>query len=213
MRKHIVLPTPANLRFYRRLIGLGLVMALISLVVALIVIGMGRGGGPGRSPYSLMLYGLGLVVALVAWRGTASRLDQQIRQLASYGRRYTVDRITTDMMQRGWINGSHVVVAQWRDANGATHEALSEGFDYNPWPLLQRERVQVVADPFHLDLCLVAGDTLPPRRYCALDRGQRAEVARISPLHPALMSIPVWIPILLVLAVLTYLATRLAILS
>jgi F0F1-type ATP synthase assembly protein I len=206
MRKHVVLPTARNVRTYRRLTAFGLAVAFLALVLAGVTFGMDRAGGSGRSPLSMIVLGLGFIATVVAWRSTADRLQQQIDQLASYGRRYAADRVATDAMQRGYVAGWQVVVAQWRDENGVTREALSEGFDYDPLALLDAPRVQVVADAFHPELCIVAGDTLPPRAWHDLDAARRAQVERRTPTPLGLRSIPVWVPMTLVLLALGVLA-------
>lgn len=179
MRKHLVVPSANNVRTYRRLALFGGVVAFVAFVAGIATFGGGRGGGYARSPLSMFVLGVGLVAAAVAWRSTAERLQQQMRQLASYGRRYAVERVGSAAMQRGFGAGWRVVVAQWRDAHGVAREALSEAFDYDPAPLLDATRVQVVADPFHPELCMVAGDTLP-RRAPRAGRAACADAVRLA---------------------------------
>ena len=186
------------------MVWFGLAMALLSIAVG--VFALAVDGGGRRSPMPMLLMGLGLLASSVGWRSTASRLETQIRQLASYGRRFPIDLVRTDLMTRGFrAGGVHVVVARWLDKEGQAREALSEGFDYDPAPLLERDRIEVLADPFHPALCLVAPDTLPPRRYRDLVRETRAHTSRMAPRPLTSISVPLWIPATLVLLVCVFL--------
>jgi hypothetical protein len=206
MRPSIAVPTAANLRYFRRLVWFGIGMALVAMLVATFVLSMGGGGGR-RSPLPLLIMGLGLIVSSVRWRSTAARLDTQIRQLSSYGRRFPVDLVRTELMIPGFRSGGrHVVVARWQDKAGQTREALSEGFDYDPAPLLERERIEILADPFDPELCLVVPETVPPRHYRELAQERREATSRLGPRAWGYRSVPLWVPALLVLLVFAYLA-------
>jgi hypothetical protein len=206
MRHQMNLPTPKTVRAYRRLAWFGLGVAFFAITTAVAAISTGRGGGFDRSPVSVLLLGIGYAAVVVTWLGTANRLARQVRRLASHGRRYAVERVETKRIQRGFVSGWIVVVARWRDGKGIAREALSEGFDYDPHALLEATRVEVVADAFDPGLCLVASDTLPPHEWRDLDGARRAQVDRHTPTPFGMQSVPVWVPIALVLLVLGMLA-------
>jgi hypothetical protein len=205
MRPSIAVPSDANLRYFRRLVWFGLVSAFLVMLIG--IVGLSLGGGGRRSPLPVLLTGVALLAGSVRWRSTADRLDAQVRQLASYGRRFPVELARTETMTPGFRSGGlHVVVARWRDPSGTERHALSEGFDYDPAPLLDRQRLQILADPFDPGLCLVAPDTLPPREYRRLGREHRVS-ARPETWRPVLSrSVSPWIPFVLLLLVLGFFA-------
>lgn len=203
MRKHLVLPTPATLRHYRFLVRVGLGV-IAFLFVAFVAIGTGSGGS-GRSPLPLLVLALGQVGMIVRWRSIAARLSQQIAQLSSYGRRFPAELAQVEPAPRDLGKGLNLVIARWRDAAGVAREACSEAFDYDPAPLLERDRIEVLADPFHPELCLVAPDSLPPCHYRELARARPEAGSRLAPRPRFLRSVPPWIPTLFVLLVVAFL--------
>jgi hypothetical protein len=206
MLPHMVLPTEANLRFYRRLIACSLAVALLSFVVALAVLQFGAGRG-GRSPAALLLSSIAFVGAIVLFRRTADTLEQQLRQLRHHGRRFPVEQVRTARMRRGDVTHWHVVIATWRDHEGRAHEALSDPFHYDPAPLLERDALVVLADPFEPALCLVLADGLPPVRRARLDPAQRARVDAYAP-APPLLALLRAIAIVVAIAMAVYVAVK-----
>jgi hypothetical protein len=186
MRPHVILPTQANLRFQRRMTAIALVVAAVSIFLGLALIHYGT-ATRGQSPVALIVGTIGSIGLLVGVRRSNAKLERQARQLASYGRRFPARRVGTDLMRRGSITHWHVVVAEWVDAKGETHEAISDPFDYDPAPLLERGGVEVLADPFHPGLALVLESGLPPRKWIRLDREQRQRVRAHGPLSPFLL--------------------------
>jgi hypothetical protein len=109
-------------------------------------------------------------------RDQVATLRYQHRRLASHGKHYPVERVRTARMRRGKLTHWHVVVADWRDEKGEPREAISDPFHYDPASLLDARRLQVIADPFDPELCLVPSSQLPPPSKWRLDRAQRAQV-------------------------------------
>jgi hypothetical protein len=200
MRKSVLLPAPAHVRAYRGMAIFNFVAAFVTAVAVVYV--EASGGHHGRySAIGMLVFAAGLAVVAFRWLGTAERLQLQLRHLASHGRRFPVMHMETDTIERQFVPGWHVVVAKWRDTRGVEREALSEGFDYEPRPLLDAARVQVLADPFDPALCLVASDTLPPRERSGLDAARRAIVEQHAPTPLFMRSVPLWLPFVLVFAV------------
>lgn len=172
MRPELILPTDANRRFYRRMIVFGVCMLVgIPLLGVWIAGEVARGG---QLMWQLSLVAFGMVLPLVKWRGILATLEWRARQLRSYGKLFPVEQIRTESMSIGNNNSRRVVVAQWRDPQGETREALSDPFDYEPWPLLDQAAIRVLADPNEPTICLVTSETLPPHRWRALEASQQA---------------------------------------
>lgn len=209
MRPHIVLPTYANLRFYRRVIAVTL--TLTGCMFAIGLFGMAYGLRGGRSPVAILLGSIGFVSALVVMRGTAATLEKQIRMLVSYGKRYAVTRLRTERMQRGQLTHWHVIVATWIDEQGQPREALSDPFHYDPSPLLDSSRVTVLAHRYEPELCLVHPEGLPPSRKWQLSAAQAGAVEAHAPTPPWLAML--WaltvVAGILVLGMFTWLVSRL----
>jgi hypothetical protein len=204
MRPHVLLPTRNNLRFYRRLTAACLVTAGVALAIGLWALQSGDTAPGRRSPLSLIFGPLALTFMVVNLRARAAKLEVQVRQLASYGKRFVPRRVGTTLMQRDRIRHSHVVVAEWIDAQGEQREALSEPFDYDPYPLLERNRIEVLADPFHPRLSLVPDEDLPPRKWRQLDASQRERVHDHSPVSPFLLWFVWTLLIFMAVAVVAY---------
>lgn len=190
MRPHIILPTEANVRFHRRMIALMIAIALLMSGIVWWVLSTGGGGGGNRGPLGLVVAGILFVGGIAFLRQLTARLASQLRRLASHGRRYAAERVRTDLMRRGKMTHWHVVVADWRDEHGKTHEALSDPFDYDPTVLLNHARMQVLADRFEPALCLIEAEGLPPTKWRRLEAAQRARVAAHGPAPSALL---VWL--------------------
>lgn len=207
MRKPVAVPTWQNCRLQRRCAWFAFAASLLVVLVASYMLGT---KGPPRAPHlSMLVFAFGL-----AWYGTriwnhAARLEARIRQLASYGRQFTAAAVRTEPTGEGYrrrpspeslhAGGPIVVVAGWQDRNGQSREAVSEGFDYDPWPLLDRSLVRVIADPFDPAVCMVDSATLPPRRYRQLGPDERELIERKAPRAIALVEVPLWVPAVLVL--------------
>ena len=180
MREHIIVPTDRNLRFHHRLaVGwLAASMVLSALAVWALVV---SGKPPAAIGLMSCLVGTGLSV--VQLRGIATTLRVQVRRLASHGRRFPATGAAVQRMRRGGLTYFNIVVAQFRDDRGGIHEALSETFDYDPTPLLRDRPVEVVADPFEPELCVIANDTLPPHQRRRLSPGDRGRLYPADPLQ------------------------------
>lgn len=171
MRPHVIVPTPRTVRFHRNLA----VACVASVVVLMAFAGYALAfGHVGRAtPLGAFVAAAAAVAGMFKLQGIASTLARQHRQLASSGRRYRAERARVEMMRRGKLTHFFVVVAQFRTERGALQEALSDTFDYDPGPLLDPQRVEVIADPREPALCVIDTDTLPPRALRRVAAAQR----------------------------------------
>jgi hypothetical protein len=183
LRPHVTLPTERTLRSQRRWLACGLIMIGLLIFISL---AMAQTEG-GRSPLGPMLAGIAALSHWVWLRLRVETLERQRRQLASYGRRFAPLRLRTELARSATGSQHYVVVALWTGPNDVQHSALSDGFDYDPFPLLERDRIQVLADPFHPKLAVVPEDTLPPLRWWELDADRRRIVNDYSPVNPWMM--------------------------
>lgn len=207
MRPHRIVPTKANLRVHRRIAAIGIALAFGALATGFWIV-QTNPSTQGRSPLGLIIVTIGSIGALVRLRGTNATLERQVRQLASYGRRFRAARAWTEIQPRGRLTHWHVVVAQWTDASGQVHEAVSDHFDYDPYPLLERERIEILADPFHPGLALVLESGLPPRKWMRLNREQRLRARAIGSVSPFLLWLTPKMLLGLVLGTLAYFVFR-----
>jgi hypothetical protein len=185
MRPHVIVPTRRNVRFHQFLAALVLAFGVVSLMIVSYTV---VHGGAGRlTPWSAVLSLVPTLAGVMMLRGLASTLAHQYDRLRTRSKAYPVERVAVEPMRRGKLTHFHVVVAHFRTDQGALQEALSETFDYDPGPLLDVRRIEVIADPYEPALCLVSGDTLPPRALRWLSNAQRRELGTLSRAHHALL--------------------------
>jgi hypothetical protein len=139
------------------------------------------------TPLSAVVSLVPILAGIMMLRGLASTLAHQYRRLRTRSKTYPAERVGVELMRRGKLTHFHVVVAHFRTEQGALQEALSETFDYDPGPLLDARRIEVIADPYEPALCLVSSDTLPPRALRRLSDAQRQQVGTLSRTHHALL--------------------------
>lgn len=185
MRPHVIVPTQRNVRFHQTLLAGVLVLQFVLTMFAVYTLVHGRVG----RLMPLAAVGSAASCLGAAWwlRGLASTLGRQHRRLRTHGKTYRVERVGVEQMRRGNMTHFHVVVAHFRTDQGMLQEALSETFDYDPGPLLDMRRIEVIADPYEPALCLVSSDALPPRALRQLPDAQRQALGTLSRKHHALL--------------------------